>query len=86
MSEVPSTDVIRHWIAWTYDADCPEEFIEHDAKRVIQFNAWFDAIMRTERKRVIDLLDKETRHYGATHSGTKGCRWCEIFLKIEEGL
>lgn len=42
--EIPSTDVIRHWIAWTYTADTPDEYIDHDAERIKLFEAWLQEL------------------------------------------
>lgn len=51
------------------------------------FDAWLESTIQEalaeERQRVIDLLDKETRHYASTHYAGKQCQWCDIFLKIE---
>ena len=44
MSDIPSTDVIRHWIAWTYTADTPEEYIDHDNTRLQLFNEWLETV------------------------------------------
>lgn len=70
-SQIPSDDVIRHWIAWTYSSETPEEFIEHDAERVKLFERWlyeernrvWNMMAKIERdseqKRITELLDKE---------------------------
>jgi hypothetical protein len=49
MNDIPSTSVIRHWIAWDND--------EHDFERVQLFEAWFARELEQERARIIDLLE-----------------------------
>ena len=49
MNDIPSTSVIRHWIAWDND--------EHDHERVQLFEAWFARELEQERARIIALLD-----------------------------
>lgn len=39
MSDIPSTEVIRHWCAWGYTGD-DEAGMEHSPERVAQFEAW----------------------------------------------
>lgn len=36
----PTTDVVRHWVAWGPSENCPDELIEHSNLRVLQFEAW----------------------------------------------
>lgn len=61
--EVPSDDVIRHWLAWGPSVECPDELIDHDADRIEQFEAWFaevkEAERSAERERIITLLEAE---------------------------
>lgn len=95
MIEAPSTDVIRHWVAWGYSPDCPDEFIDHDALRIEQFEAWFaeakaEAVAGTlakvraeERRRAIEIIERKTYHYGKTHSANTKCTICDIYLEIE---
>lgn len=41
MNEPSLTEhVVKHWVAWGPTADCPDELIEHDAKRAEQFDLW----------------------------------------------
>jgi hypothetical protein len=49
MTEIPSTDVIRHWVAWDND--------EHDYKRVQLFDAWLKLELLAERKKIISLIE-----------------------------
>jgi hypothetical protein len=58
MSDTPSTQVIRHWVAWGVTADCPDEHSDHSVERVQQFEAWFESELQTERDRIIKLLEK----------------------------
>jgi hypothetical protein len=56
MTEIPSTNVIRHWCAWGTTADCPDEHSDHSIERVEQFEAWFASELRNERERIIQLV------------------------------
>lgn len=38
--DIPSTSVIKHWVAWGVTTDCPDDYMEHDPERVKQFEAW----------------------------------------------
>lgn len=40
--DIPSTSVIKHWVAWGVTADCPDDYMEHDHERVKQFEAWLE--------------------------------------------
>ncbi len=48
MTEIPTTDVIRHWVAWDND--------EHDYSRVQLFDAWLNLELSAERKRITELI------------------------------
>lgn len=48
MTEIPSTDVIRHWVGWDND--------EHDYSRVQLFDAWLNLELLAERKRLSKLI------------------------------
>ena len=37
--DIPSTEVIQHWVAWGYTGD-DDAGMEHSPERVAQFNAW----------------------------------------------
>lgn len=56
MSEIPSTRVIRHWVAWGTTEDCPDEHSEHSAERVDQFERWLDTLLEAERDRILQLV------------------------------
>jgi hypothetical protein len=56
MNEIPSTQVIRHWVAWGVTADCPDEHSDHSIERVQQFEAWFEKELEIERDRIIEML------------------------------
>lgn len=50
--DIPSTSVIKHWVAWGVTANCPDEFMEHDPERVKQFEAWLAEHDRKVSERV----------------------------------
>lgn len=56
MSEIPSTQVIRHWVAWGVNEHCPDEHSEHSAERVDQFERWLDTLLEAERDRILQLV------------------------------
>jgi hypothetical protein len=47
-NDIPSTDVIRHWVGWADD--------DYSTERVAQFEAWLDVELAKERDRVIASL------------------------------
>jgi hypothetical protein len=49
--DIPSEDVIRHWVAWGYTEGCPDEYVEHDPVRVRQFEAWLAEVKADAFKR-----------------------------------
>lgn len=51
-ADIPSTDVIRHWVGWG-----PED--DYSTERVAQFEAWLDVELSKERDRVIALMKEE---------------------------
>lgn len=57
--DIPSVDVIRHWIAWGQTCDCEQD---HDAERIEMFEAWLAEVIReernAERKGIMDLLEE----------------------------
>ena len=61
MSETPSTQVIRHWVAWGTTGDCPDEHSEHSSERVDLFEQWLQTEREAERERII----KQLEHYQA---------------------
>jgi hypothetical protein len=46
--DIPSIDVVRHWIAWDND--------EHDLLRLAQFDAWLTLELNNVRQSFIDQL------------------------------
>lgn len=60
---IPSIDVVKHWVAWGPSADCPDELIDHDSERVEQFEAWLELERATERDRIIAILETEATIY-----------------------
>ena len=38
--DIPSTEVIIHWVGWCYGDNVADEDIEFDPQRVEQFKAW----------------------------------------------
>jgi hypothetical protein len=45
---IPSTDVVRHWVAWGPDEDLSQERLE-------QFEAWLAGEVRKERGPIINV-------------------------------
>lgn len=39
-----------------------------------------------ERKRIVEIIDKETGHYGQTHYEGVGCRMCRLIDLIRDDL
>ena len=56
MGNIPSTQVIRHWVAWGTTADCPDEHSEHSLERVVQFEDWLETERQNEREQIIEML------------------------------
>jgi hypothetical protein len=42
----------------------------------------FDRWLATEHERIWNIIDKETFHYGKTHSGRTECTLCRVYLAI----
>lgn len=42
--DIPSTSVIKHWVAWGVTADCPDDYMEHSVERLHQFEAWLAGV------------------------------------------
>ena len=60
MTEIPSTQVIRHWVAWGVNEHCPDEHSEHSTERVEQFNQWLIWRLELEMNRIVKRLRSET--------------------------
>lgn len=50
MSDIPNTNVVRHWVGWDQD--------EWDEERARQFDAWLDGQIRAERERILARLEE----------------------------
>ena len=77
MSEIPSTQVIRHWVAWGTTGDCPDEHSEHSAERVKLFEQWLETQREAERERIIKLLEDYQQKALASHI---------VFLGLERAI
>jgi hypothetical protein len=55
MTDIPTTSVIRHWVAWDND--------EHHFYRVQLFEAWLQLELEAERKRIIGLIQNIDNSY-----------------------
>jgi hypothetical protein len=65
---IPSTDVIRHWVAWGLPDGVDVE-LDHDAERVRLFEAWLEQFGNSERlaerERIIGLLESRVEPDGS---------------------
>ncbi len=78
----PTTDEVRGiWNSMVGNTESFERWLYAERERV--WNMMSKIERDSERKRIIEVLDKETRHYASTHYAGKQCQWCDIFLKIE---
>lgn len=60
ISEIPSTDVIRHWCGWGADED-------FSPIRVLQFEAWLEQVREQERERIRANIIDRVRDLSSCH-------------------